>query len=133
MGLDITGIGAIADAVSGIVNKFLPDKTEQEKEAFQLQLTTLTQTAAASAAQAEIDKAEATSTDPLQHWRGGLGWVCVAAFAWTFVIEPMTAAVMVMMHNPTPLPKLDMSTLSDLTFAMLGLGSMHVYQQIKGA
>lgn len=129
--MDITGIGAAATAISDIVGKFLPDKTQAEKDAFTLQLQAVTATAAAAAAQTEIDKQEAASTDPLEHWRGALGWVCVIAFFWTFVAEPVTAVILAALHNPAVLPKLDMATLGDLTFGMLGLGGMHVYQSTQ--
>lgn len=48
---------------------FFPDKTEEDNAKLAASLA-LIQT------QTDIDKAEAQSTDPLQHWRGGLGMCC---------------------------------------------------------
>lgn len=133
MGLDVTGIGTALDAVNGILGKFFPDKNQAERDAAAQALAVMQVNAAAAAAQTEIDKAEAQSNDPLQHWRGGAGWVCVAALAWTFVIEPMVAAGLAIAHVQATLPALDMAQLMDLMLGMLGLGGLHTYQQIKGA
>ncbi|MGH8323467.1 MAG: hypothetical protein ACRETD_06665, partial [Steroidobacteraceae bacterium] len=69
----------------------------------------------------------------LQHWRGGMGWVCVAGYAYNFVLRPLIGAGCVIAHHPVELPSLDLTELSVITAGMLGLGGMHVYQQVKGA
>lgn len=125
MGLDVTGVGAVATAVDDIIGKFFPDKTEVEKAQIQAAF-------AAYTAQTNIDQAEAASSDPLQHWRGGLGWVCVAGYGYQFVIEPIAAAIAVAFSHPLALPTLDMGSLMSLTAGMLGLGALHVTGQING-
>jgi len=119
MGLDVTGIGAALTAVKGLADKIWPDKTEIEK-------AQLAAVLAQVAAQTDIDKAEAASTDPLQHWRGGLGWVCTLSYLNNFILVPYATAFG--LHVPM-LPAEDLFT---LTAGMLGLGTMHVYQQVKG-
>lgn len=131
MGLDITGIGSLATAVKGIVDKFLPDKTEQEKEQFQIQLQQLTSAAAEAQAQAQIDAAEASSPDRINHWRGGLGWTMVAAFAWQFAIRPAAAFVLAVFHVEATLPQPPVDALYPLLFAMLGVTGIHAYQAVK--
>ena len=81
----------------------------------------------------DIDKAEAQSSDPLQHWRGGLGWVCVAGYAWNFVGGPLTNAVAAALGHPLNLPSLDIGPLATLTLGMLGLGGLHVAERVNGA
>ena len=71
--MDISGMGTAAEAAKGIIGMFFPDKTEDDKAKLPAWLALL-QT------QTDIDKAEAQSSDPHQHWRGGLGWGCVAEF-----------------------------------------------------
>lgn len=123
--MDLTGIGEVATAAKGILGMIFPDKTAEDQAKLAAALALIT-------AQTDIDKAEAQSTDPLQHWRGGLGWVCVAGYAWNFVLQPITLAVCNIVGHPVPLPMLDIGELSTLTLGMLGLGGMHVYQQVKG-
>jgi len=127
MGVDVSGIGEAAQAAQKIIGMFFPDKTAEEQAKLSASLSLLN-------AQTDIDKAEAQSTDPLQHWRGGLGWVCVIAFLYNFVLEPMmeAGAVMVTGHA-LPFPVLSIEPLSALTLGMLGLGGLHVAERIKGA
>jgi hypothetical protein len=131
MGIDLTGIGAATTAIKGIVDKFLPDKTEAEKESFQLELESLTSQAAAAQAQAAIDQAEASSPDRINHWRGGLGWMLVAAMGWQFIGAPIVGYVCAIAHVTAALPVFPVDALYPLLFAMLGVTGAHVYQQVK--
>lgn len=118
-------ITAGLDLASTIVSKVWPDKSAQEQAQLSAVLSMIT-------AQTDINKAEAQSTDPLQHWRGGLGWVCVAGYAWNYVLEPIASTVAAFMHYPVTLGRMDMTELSTLTIGMLGLGVTHAWQTVKG-
>lgn len=124
--MDITGVGAVADAAKGILGMIFPNKTEEEKAQLAAALALIQ-------SQTDIDKAEAQSSDPLQHWRGGLGWVCVAGYAWNFVLQPLVNAGAAVAGHPLHLPGLDIGPLATLTLGMLGLGGLHVAERIKGA
>jgi hypothetical protein len=124
--MDITGIGAVAESAKGILGMFFPDKTEEEKAKIAAALAVLQ-------AQTDINKAEAQSSDPLQHWRGGLGWVCVAGYAWNFVVQPLALMIGDATGHHLTLHALDIGELSTLTLGMLGLGGLHVAERIKGA
>lgn len=126
MGLDLTGIGAVAGAAKGILGMIFPDKTEEERNQLAAALALVN-------AQTDIDKAEAQSSDPLQHWRGGLGWVCVFAYGYNFVLQPLIVAGAAVAGHPVALPPLDIGPLATLTLGMLGLGGLHVAERIKGA
>ena len=82
-------------------------------------------------AQTDINKVEAASSDRLQHWRGGLGWVCSFSYAYNFVLQPLIVACAAIANHPVVLPSLDISALATLTFGMLGLGGLHVSERIK--
>lgn len=114
------------DLASNIVQRIWPDKTQQEQQQLAAVLSMIQ-------GQMDINKAEAASSDPLQHWRGGLGWVCVAGYAWNYVLEPIVTAGSIMSGHPIALPKIDMGELGTLTIGMLGLGGLHVAERIKGA
>lgn len=117
--MDITGIGAVATAAKDILGMIFPDKTEEER-------AKLAASMALIQAQTDIDKAEAQSSDPLQHWRGGLGWVCTLAYFNNFILIPWATAF------GYHVPALDIEALATLTGGMLGLGTMHVYQSVAG-
>jgi hypothetical protein len=121
--MDITGAGEIATAAKGILGMFFPDKTEEEKSKIAATLAMLT-------AQTDINKAEAQSTDPLQHWRGGMGWVCVLGYFHNFIFQPLFTDVVAFMGKNVVLHPLDIGPLATLTLGMLGLGGLHVAQQV---
>jgi hypothetical protein len=123
--MDLTGIGELANSAKGILGMFFPDKTEEEKSQLAAALAMLN-------AQTAIDNTEAASSDPLQHWRGGLGWVCAFAYFWNFVGQPLIIAFATLFGHPVVLPALDIGPLSTLTLGMLGLGGLHVAERIKG-
>ena len=83
-------------------------------------------------AQIAVDQAEAASSDPLQHWRGALGWVCAFAYFWNFVALPMATFAATAAGHPLTLPIIDGQPLYTLTGGMLGLGTMHTIQTIMG-
>ena len=126
MGLDLTGVGEALTAAQKIIAQFFPDKTAEEQAKLAASLSLLN-------AQTDIDKAEAQSSDPLQHWRGGLGWVCVGAYAWNFIAQPLVIAGAALAGSKLALPALDIGPLATLTLGMLGLGGLHVAERIKGA
>jgi hypothetical protein len=119
-------ITAGIDLASSIVSRIWPDKTQQEQQQLAAVLTMVQ-------GQMSINQAEASSSDPLQHWRGGLGWVCVAGYFWNFVGDPLTNAIAVALGHPLSLPSLDIGPLATLTLGMLGLGGLHVAERVKGA
>ncbi len=116
--MDITGIGTAAEAAEKILGMFFPDKTTIEVQKMSAAFAMLQ-------SQTDIDKAEAQSSDPLQHWRGGLGWVCTLAYLNNFILVPWATAF------GAHVPAIDIGPLAALTAGMLGLGGMHVYQQVN--
>jgi hypothetical protein len=126
-------ITAVSNVVGQVIDRVWPDPAQSA--AAKLQLLQLQQTGelAQITGQMQVDQSEAQSSDPLQHWRGGMGWVCVAGYAWNFVVQPLVNAAAALAGHPLSLPPLDISQLSTLTLGMLGLGGLHVAERIKGA
>ena len=122
MGLD--PITAGMDLANTIVSRIWPNKSQEEQQQLAAVLSMIQ-------GQMAINQAEAQSSDPLQHWRGGLGWVCTLGYLWNYVLSGMVATISAALSHPILVQKMDMSELSTLTIGMLGLGGMHVYQQVK--
>jgi hypothetical protein len=128
MGLDITGVGAVADLANTVVNKLWPDKSEQEKQ----------QLAAAVAlvqGQLQVNQAEAASPNVfVSGWRPFIGWVCGAALVYHYIVRPMLPWLLALVGKPMPpIPPLDMGDLITILLGMLGLGSLRSVEKIKGA
>lgn len=129
--MDLLGIGNLA---STIVNKIWPDKTVVEKADLEAQIAQAAQEFQLVQSQLDINKAEAASDSIfVAGWRPCIGWICGAAFAWTFVLQPFIVFFLELFHVQTShLPNLDINNLTPVLMGMLGLGGMRTYEKIKG-
>ena len=136
--MSLTGLGEVADLAKTVVGAIFPDKTDIEKAQIAAQMQATLGQQNLTLAQVGVDQAEAASSDPLQHWRGFLGWVCALAYGWQYVALPMVnwvCSVLVVKGWLTTLPNppaLALSELTPLLVGMLGLGAMHVTERVKG-
>jgi hypothetical protein len=85
-------------------------------------------------AQAEINKVEASDPNLFKSgWRPAVGWVCVTALAYQFVIRPLVPWCVGLFHSQVALmPILDLNSLMTLLFGMLGLGGLRTFEKLKG-
>ena len=128
----------VASPIISIINKVVPDKAAAAAAVAQLNQMQLQgqlqdellQLQAVTTNQSDIDKEEAAQ--PGMHFRDGAGWVCVAAFALMALKTPIEWVGTISGH-PIVLPSVDTSTTTPMLFALLGLGGMHTYQQVKGS
>jgi hypothetical protein len=88
----------------------------------------------ASLAQIEVNKIEAASPDMFRAgWRPAVGWLCVAALGYQFLLRPILPwSVGLFNHTIAPMPELDMSSLMTLLCGMLGLGGMRTWEKVRG-
>jgi hypothetical protein len=127
MGVDITGIGAVADLATTVIGKIWPDKSEQERA--QLAMAT-----SVVMGQLEINKAEASNPSRfVSGWRPFIGWVCGAGCAWNWVGLPVVKAGCVIAGYSVALTAADISEMMPLLVAMLGLGGYRTYEKVAGA
>lgn len=135
MGLDVTGIGSIADLIKDGIDKIWPDPAKAAEAKIALlqaqqagALKDLDDQFQLSLEQIKANAAEAAT--PGMHFRDGAGWVCVAAFALIALKTPLEWIGVITGH-PVTLPTFDASMTNDMLYGLLGLGSMHVYAQTK--
>lgn len=132
---------SIVDAAKGILGMFKLDPTKKAELAAQLTAENIdlekTQLAGAIAqlqGQLDTDKAEAASKSVfVAGWRPWIGWVCGAAFAWAYVLEPFSAFVLSAFHVQLVLPSLNLSEMTPVLLGMLGLGGLRTYEKVQGA
>lgn len=126
--MDITGIGEASTAIKGILGMFFPDKTAEEQakiaQAFQL----LQQQSQENQAQDAINQA-AAAHQPIT-FRDGAGWVCVAGFAVT-VLRPLVSWGSILAGHPVVLPAMDTTEIVPMLLGLLGLGGMHMNENIQ--
>lgn len=120
MGLDVAGVGAVAELATSVVNRLWPDKSEAEKQ----------QLAAAIAVvqgQLEINKVEAANPNLfVSGWRPYIGWICGTGLAYQFLVYPILIAFV------PKIVQLDMGTLLTLLGGLLGLGAMRTVEKLNG-
>jgi hypothetical protein len=85
-------------------------------------------------AQVEVNKAEAASGSVFKGgWRPFIGWVCGAAFAYHFVLQPFIVFGVAVAGVAIPeLPSFDMGSLMTVMMGMLGLGGLRSYEKKQG-
>ena len=123
--MDITGIGAVSDLISTVVNKIWPDKSEQERA----QIAAAVQIVQG---QLDINKTEAASSSVfVAGWRPSIGWVCSIALFYQYVLRPIVQFIAVVSGHPLPpMPGID-DNLWELMLGMLGLGGLRSFEKVK--
>jgi hypothetical protein len=124
---DLTGIGAVADLATTVVNKIWPDKSEAEKQQLAAAVAMVT-------GQLEVNKAEASSPSVFTSgWRPFIGWVCGAALVYHYIVRPLLPWLLALLGKPMPpIPPLDMGDLITILLGMLGLGGLRSFEKTKG-
>ena len=121
----------------------------EKKAAAQLELLKMQQTGELAALAAETDLAKlqiATNVEEAKHasiwiagWRPAVGWVCAAAFAYSYLLLPFLQFLVYafgtekLVEQMANLPTLDLAGMLPVLFGMLGLGSLRTAEKLKGA
>jgi hypothetical protein len=125
------GAEGIFKGVSDLIKNFKGDPLELAKISAELEKAQQTLTLGLSQAQTRINEIEAASTDKFtSRWRPAIGWICGAAYAYNFVIQPFLLFTVALagIHIPTP-PTLDWTEMGVVLMGMLGLGAMRSYDK----
>ncbi len=129
------GAEGILKGVRDVISNFKADPLELAKLEVTMAQTQATLDAAIYTAQARINEIEASSADKFtSRWRPAIGWICGAAYAWEFVLQPLLSFSLAAAGVPvviSALPTLDVSELSMVLMGMLGLGAMRSWDKRK--
>ena len=132
MGIDIAGIGSIADLIKTGIDKIWPDKTEVEKTQMALMMAQLQGELDLAKWQSDVNKTEAASSSIfVAGWRPFIGWTCGAGLAMQFVVSPIGVWISGLCGKTIQMPNLDMGTLLTLLFGMLGMSGLRTFEKIK--
>ena len=130
------GAAGILKGVKDVVSSFKGDPLEMAKIEAAFAKAEMDLTLGLSQAQTKINEIEAASQDKfVSRWRPAIGWICGAAYAWDFVLQPLLIFVLSASGAPIELislPKLDISELSLVLAGMLGLGAMRTFEKYNG-
>lgn len=136
-------VGNIIDKAAGIIDKAVIDKDERirlknnlKKLKLNAESQLLERASQERLAQIAVNQEEAKAKSPMGTWRQGIGWVCVAAFAFNFLINPLflwgVSVVSVWypeVKNMAAPPVLSLAEIMPVLLGMLGLGSLRTYEK----
>jgi hypothetical protein len=126
-------IPLLTSVLPNILDKVIPDKNAAARAQAEILDKVTDLTAKADTAQAEINKIEAGHANLfVSGWRPAVGWLCVAAMAYTYILVPVGMYVGFLIGKPIPKPPVLDGNLWELTFAMLGLSGIRTFEKVKG-
>ena len=127
MGLPI--IGDIINIVGKVIEKIVPDKTKAAEMKHEIALSLVS----SDLAQMAINKKEAEHPSVfVSGWRPAVGWVCVVALAFNYIIAPLINWACAVWYPEIILPRLDITELMTLLFGLLGMGTLRSFDKTKG-
>lgn len=119
----------LADTVLGIVDKFVVDsdkeldrEIEREKMKKEIELVIQNQEHKVQIEQIKTNQLEAQHTSKfVSGWRPGLGWVCVTAIAYNFILQPLLSFIAVVMFSYNgEIPIIEIEYIISLVTILLG-------------
>lgn len=131
--MSISGIGEVASLIEDGINKIWPDKTEQQKAEAAMLMAKLQGALEVQKAQLQVNAVEAANKSQfVSGWRPFIGWVCGAAFAWCYILQPGLSWIMAYLGHPVVTPDVDLSAMYPVLLGMLGLGGLRSFERVKG-
>jgi len=119
-------VGQLIGPVTGLLDKFIEDKDEKNRIAFELSTMAERHAAELAKGQMEINKVEAAHKSLfVAGWRPSIGWCCSLGLLYHVLIAPI-ASIWV------EVPEIDPSLLMTTMTGLLGLGAMRSYEKTRG-
>jgi len=123
--MDITGLGAVSDLASTVINKIWPDKSEAEKQQI---------AAAVMVVQGQLDINKAEAANPsvfVSGWRPFIGWVCGSACAWNWIGIPVVKVLLAFFSVSLVVSQADLTEMLPILMGMLGLGGLRTIEKMN--
>lgn len=130
---------ALIEPVSRLLDRVIPDPDARAKARLELikeenagYFRELELALEADRAQIDVNRQEAASASLfVAGWRPFIGWVCGAAFAYHFVLQPWLAFIFAASGHPFATPEFDMDTLTTVLLGLLGLGGLRTIEKMR--
>ena len=139
-------ISGLFSAAQSLIERFFPDpekKAEAQRALLQMQqngeLALLASETDLAKLQIQVNVEEAKHANIfVSGWRPCCGWVCAAAFAYSYVLLPalqffvFTFGTATMVEQLAQAPALELSEMMPVLLGMLGLSGLRTTERIKG-
>lgn len=125
-------LNLLVPAVTGLLDKFIPDADEKAKLAHEISTLAEKQAHESAMAQIKVNQEEAKHKSTfVSGWRPFIGWTCGVALSYHFIIQPLLLFVLTATGQPVELPTFDMGSLMTVLMGMLGLGGLRTFEKVK--
>lgn len=122
-------IPVLGPLLDTILKRTIPDPEARQKAIAELYMGLQ----ASDLAQVEVNKAEAGSSSLfVAGWRPAVGWVCVLAMAYQYLMVPLAVWIGFLIGSPIPKPPTLDEHLWELLFGLLGMGALRSFEKLKG-
>ena len=102
-------LNLLVPAVSGLLDKFIPDADEKAKLAHEISTLAEKQAHESAMAQIKVNQEEAKHKSTfVSGWRPFIGWTCGTALAYHFIIQPLLVFVFTVTGQPAELTDFSM-------------------------
>ena len=129
----MTGLGAVAELANGVINRIWPDASEAERGKLTLALAQLNAEVESAKGQMAVNAAEAANSSVfVSGWRPAVGWCCVAALGYQYIIYPLLLWLVMFYPNLTAPKPVVSEVLMELLFGLLGISGLRTFEKIKG-
>ncbi len=118
-------IAALIPAVTGLLDKFIPDADTKQKIAHEIATMSQKHAQEIALAQIKVNEAEAKGNWFQSSWRPATAWVCVLGFFVNFLVSPLCAGFGII------IPQADTATMLPVLMGMLGLAGMRTAERLK--
>ena len=118
-------LGSLVEPVTGLLDKFIEDKDQKAKIAFDLSTMAERHAQELALAQIKVNQEEAKGNWFQSSWRPLIGWICAISLGINFMIVPICAGFGI------TIPQADMSIMMPLLLGMLGIGGLRTFEKYK--
>lgn len=129
-------MAAFITPIFSLLDRILPDKAQNDAAKAQLLQLQVNGELQNTIAQIQTNTAEAQSKSVfVAGWRPFIGWVCGSAFAYSYILHPITLTLLAAFHvnfDRTLLPVINTSEMMPVLLGMLGLGGYRTWEKING-
>ena len=111
-------LASLVEPVTGLLDKFIEDKDQKAKIAFDLSTMAERHAQELALAQIKVNQEEAKGNWFQSSWRPLIGWICGLSLAINYLISPICAGFGIL------IPQADMAVMMPLLLGMLGIAGM---------
>jgi roadblock/LC7 domain-containing protein len=127
------GAAGILAGVKDVVSTFKADPLEVMRLQAAIAQSEAQLALGLAQAQTKVNELEAVSQDKfVSRWRPAIGWICGAAYAYSFVLQPFGVFLLTASGyhlEASQLPHIQVGELSMVLMGMLGLGAMRSWDK----